>query len=406
MIVLNGKYSFAKVMLPNETHQVLEDDLALGQPYIVEKYKYLDDNTKEQIETFLNHPAFRRTNPVIMPDTHYGKGSCVGFTMKLGNYIIPNIIGVDIGCGILTAKLPIKYSDGMDLDVLDEYIRKNIPVGFNIHNNVPEINQIFREKILAVCVSLGLDINKVLRSIGTLGGGNHFIELGKDEEDCLWLTIHSGSRNLGLQVANFYQKRADELCASYFQNFGDLNFIPNTDNLSQDYLNAMMVAQRFAHENRMYMMSIIVNGFFNTEPIEIIDSVHNFIDFEDNIVRKGATPARLGQKVVIPFNMRDGLIIGEGLGNEEWNNSAPHGAGRILSRNKAKEILDLKLARDEMKTAGIYTTSVNENTLDEVAGAYKDKQLILDMIKDTVKVTNFVKPIYNLKDDTKKEKRR
>lgn len=396
MIILNGKYNFAKVMLPDYQYEGDND------------YVHLDTATKEQIVSFLNHPAFAKRKIVIMPDTHFGKGSCVGFTMDLGEYIIPNIIGVDIGCGIMATKLPINLMSEKDILDLDEFVKSEIPVGFNIHPKpidwyVDELDLEF------ACKELNLNLDKVLNSVGTLGGGNHFIEVGRDEYGYYWLTIHSGSRNLGLQVANHFQKIADDSCKLYFQDFGELNFIPAQHGVGNysGYIDYMHMAQHYANINRRTMTRIIMEGFFGTTNFEEqIDSVHNFISPDDNIIRKGATSARAGEKLVIPFNMRDGLIIAEGLGNPDWNNSAPHGAGRILSRNKAKEELNLDEAIQEMKNAGVYTTSLSQESLDEAAGAYKEKQLILDMISDTVRVTNFVKPIYNRKDNTKPQKRR
>lgn len=387
MIVLNGEYGYAKVMLPKNEHWGLDG---------LSHYDYLDDATKMQIKSFLNHPAFAKRKIVIMPDTHYGKGSCVGFTMELGDYIIPNIIGVDIGCGIMATKLG-KWDDRISLQELDKFIRNNVPSGFSIHSK-PIDWFLDGISLYPFCQYLDLDYDKAAKSIGTLGGGNHFIELGVDEDDYMWLTIHSGSRNLGLKVANYYQTKAKESCEEYFQDFGDLNFLSSNNVEKNNYLNAMSFAQHYANINRRTMTRIIMKGFFGTVNFEDqIDSVHNYIDFEDNIIRKGATSAQKGKKLVIPFNMVDGLIIGEGLGNPDWNYSAPHGAGRILSRNKAKAELSLDTAKQQMESAGVFTTSLNNDTLDEAKGAYKDKGLIIDMIKDTVEVTNFVKPVYNFK---------
>lgn len=390
MIVLNGKYNFAKVFLPKELEKNKDG---------LEVYKYLDINTQVQIETFLNHPAFLGRKIRIMPDTHFGKGSCVGFTMDLGDVVIPNIIGVDIGCGIRATKLPLKWHKYRNFTALDEFIRKNIPVGFSIRNEAPMVPVDIWEDTAEVARNLGLDEERVAKSIGTLGGGNHFIELGKDEEDFLWLTIHSGSRNFGLQVANYWQNEANQICRKFYQDFGDLNFLPAGKGLGlfSGYIDDMRVAQRYAALNREVMSNLIVQDFCGVEPLEIIDSVHNFISPEDNIIRKGATSAHEGERVVIPFNMEDGLIIGTGLGNPEWNNSAPHGAGRILSRGQAKKTLSLDDARNGMKNAGIFTTSLSQETLDEAKGAYKNPELIKEMIKDTITIDNFVKPVYNLK---------
>ncbi len=398
MIILKGKYNIAKIMLPDEW---------IWEEYNGERikghYKYLDDATKDQIQAFLNHPAFKGESIIIMPDTHYGKGSCVGFTFKLNGYVIPNIVGVDIGCGILSTKYSTNSID--DLHKFDEFIKTNIPSGFNIHQEEQGVPEHFQDELEDWVAFTGQDLNKVLRSVGTLGGGNHFIELGRDENNDIWLTIHSGSRNFGLKIAEYYQSIANAKCKRYFQDFGDLNFIP-MDNGGEEYIKAMFMAQEYAIRNRQHIQRIIQDRFIQQSWIKQIDSVHNYIDDEDSIIRKGATPAREGQEVVIPFNMEDGLIIATGKGNKDWNYSAPHGAGRILSRNKAKEELDLDVAKKGMSDAGIYTTSLTEDSLDEAKGAYKDKDLIIEMIKDTVDIVHFVKPIYNFKDSKKKETRK
>lgn len=401
MIILNGKYNFAKVMLPNDKENILVHEAVddADENEYKEVYTHLGLATQSQIESFLNHPAFRGSKIRIMPDTHYGKGSCVGFTMELGNYIIPNIIGVDIGCGILATRLPLLYSPEINLAEIDKFIRDMIPSGFDIHlgKTGEGLNSAFRDEIQETCEEVEADFNRAMNSLGTLGGGNHFIELGKDGENFLWLTIHSGSRNFGLKVATYFQERADKLCGDYFQDFGDLNFLPESSEEYHTYIDAMGVAQKFAHCNRLEMMSKIVYGYFNVQPDEIIDSVHNYIDFQDKIIRKGATAAHTEQSLVIPFNMEEGLIIGTGKENPDWNFSAPHGAGRILSRNLAKKSLSLQDAENSMKEAGVFTTSLSQETLDEAKGAYKNKDLILEMIQDTVEVNHWVKPIYNFK---------
>ena len=380
MIVLNGKINHAKVFLPKDS---------------------LDEATETQIKSFLEHPAFAGSKIRVMPDTHAGKGSCVGFTTTIMDSIIPNIVGVDIGCGIRTVKLPYQFSDGMsrDLEVFDQFIRENIPAGFSIRSIAPDVPVDWWYEIRETSMELGLDVDRVGKSIGTLGGGNHFIELGKDEEDFLWLTIHSGSRNFGLQVAKYYQNIADELCASYYQDFGDLNFIPEKSWAFNGYLDSMKVAQKYAALNREIMMNTIVQGFYGLNPLDldVIDSVHNYIDLDQKIIRKGATDANEGVRLVIPFNMEDGLIIGTGKGNPDWNYSAPHGAGRLLSRSAAKKSLSLAKAQKGMEDAGIFTTSLSADTLDEVKDAYKSKEMIVEMIEPTVSIDTWVKPVYNFK---------
>ena len=374
MITLQGKYNFAHVFTDNP-----------------------DETTVGQIIQMLNHPAFKGIQIRIMPDCHAGAGCVVGFTAELGDYIIPNVVGVDIGCGIYSWNLgKIK----IDFDYLDSEIRKNIPSGFGIrsdfYSKYNELNQFISDILSETLVELKLDNVKVLKSIGSLGGGNHFIEIGKDENEDIWLTIHSGSRNFGLQIAKYYQNKA-------------LNFIKEAiiDGIpkgmeylpikygGKEYLEKMKIAQKFAHYNRVVMGKIIIESILKSEIKENVFSVHNYIDFKDNIIRKGAIRSYEKEDVVIPFNMRDGLIIGTGKSSKKWNFSAPHGAGRIMSRSKAKELIDLDKFKESMK--GIYTTSISKSTLDESPFVYKDKDEIINAISETVDIKHFVKPIYNFK---------
>lgn len=394
MIIMKGKYNIAKIFLPEDQ---------------------FEEMTKNQIQTFLNHPAFKGNPICIMPDTHAGIGGVIGFTFEMNNYVVPNVVGVDIGCGVSSYNLG---QISIDLQKLDLFINKNIPSGFHLNNHKNP-----QEKLKSHLKVLDEDFEKYYRlegaleditnkinpkkyndfcnSIGSLGGGNHFIELGKDDNDNLWLTVHTGSRNFGLQVANYHQNKAKLLLKQFFiedDRYKYLEFLP-LNNGGNDYLNDMKWAQRYASLNREVILSRIVKGAFKEvyDRKNTVESIHNYIDYDTNMIRKGAISAKLDEKVVIPFNMEDGLIIGKGLGNKEWNYSAPHGAGRILSRTKAKEILNLDDAKKSMSEKGIYTTSLNLDTVDEVKGAYKDKDMIIEAIKDTVKITNFVKPIYNFK---------
>lgn len=414
MIILKGKYNVAKVMLPDDTEQIYEEINGNKFP-LGRRYKYLDLATQDQIQQFLNHPACAGRTMAIMPDTHYGKGSCVGFTfpMEETSPVIPNMVGVDIGCGIYSVKVgnanllgKIEFAD------LDKFIRNSVPAGFSVHVNRNErelldLAQRFDEHLLDDIEFVSYDIDNLgglsrfQESLGTLGGGNHFLELGEDEAGDMWLTVHSGSRNFGLQVANYFQQKARKQLQDFFIDrdlYKDSEFLPAGYG-KDEYLEDMYIAQRYAHVNRMMMLQKIVEGFFHQTLLEenVWQSVHNYINPYDNIIRKGAVSAYEGERVVIPFNMEDGLILGYGKGNAEWNFSAPHGAGRILSRNKAKEVLSLDEAKRGMEKAGIFTTSLSVETLDEAKGAYKSKDLILEMIKDTVDVVNFVKPVYNFK---------
>lgn len=370
MITMNGKYNSANIMID-----------------------VIDETTKEQIQNFLNNPAFANTYIAIMPDCHAGSGSCIGFTMKMNDYIIPNIVGVDIGCGMLSRKFAV---ENIDLPKFDGFIKKYIPSGFSINNNLSVENNWFTYDVEKVCENIGLeDYKKALRAIGSLGGGNHFIEIGKDSNNYYWVTIHSGSRNFGLKVANYYQSVAKKNLEKYFikDQYKQLEFLLVTEKDGQDYIRDLKIAQKFASLNRLEMMNRITE-YLGYGSLQEIESVHNFIG-DDNIIRKGATPARKDELVIIPFNMRDGLAICKGLGNSKYNYSAPHGAGRILSRTKAKETLSVVTFKEQMQ--GIYTTTANNETIDESPEAYKDKQIILDNIKETIEIVDFVKPVYNFK---------
>ncbi len=348
-----------------------------------------------------------------MPDIHAGSGSVIGTTVELGDKVIPNVIGVDIGCGMLSCKIDIK---NIDFKSLDEYINKNIPSGFSINNSIKSMNLVLMQDIIDTCEDIHLDTDRVLKSIGTLGGGNHFIEVGKDEEGFLWITIHSGSRNFGLQIAKYHQKKAEGLTR---KGFYDIKSIPpkdrqnfksalksKNDNAPKGmeyligesatlYFKHMKVAQRYASTNRDIMMLGILE-FLNCQTLEDIESVHNYIDFYDNVIRKGAISAKENELVVIPWNMRDGLIIGKGKGNPDWNFSAPHGAGRNMSRTKAKENIRLEEFQESMK--GIYSSSIVPSTIDESPMAYKDHKEVEKYLSESVDIIHRVKPEYSFKD--------
>lgn len=407
--------------------------------------KIFTDNVEStaiyQIQTLMDQPAFADCKIRIMPDVHAGKGCVIGFTADLGDKVIPNIVGVDIGCGMLSVCLG---KIDIDYEWLDQLIREQIPSGRNVHDHpscgVPlEQLRCFRQL---------RNVDWIERSMGTLGGGNHFIEIDENGAGYKILIIHSGSRNLGKQVAEIYQKKAidsvyeqdicrkrDKIIETY-KRFGreneiskaleelkktykqrkeqipkDLCYLTGDDR--QDYLHDMKICQRFARLNRMKMAIVIqkaIEDRYGVKPFSHADlqkmigesattlcfeTIHNYIDFDTNIVRKGAISAKEGELLLIPLNMRDGCIIGRGKGNPDWNYSAPHGAGRVMSRRRAREILSVDEFKDRM--AGIYTTSINEQTIDESPMAYKPAQEILDSIEDTVEVVEIIKPVYNFK---------
>lgn len=387
MIVYKGKYNSANVMLN-------EDEM--------------EEETKKQIQGFLNHPAFAHTYIAIMPDCHAGAGAVIGYTAKMNGYVIPNVCGVDIGCGLGTYKLgqgffeedPKFYLLSAPLQRLDAFIKKRIPSGF-ARRREPPISKYDESvvDIIQLANKIELDSYDVLCQLGTLGGGNHFIEVNRDPEGNSWLVIHSGSRNFGLKIATYYQDKAKELMKKMFiekEEYKNLEFLP-LDMGGSEYMEAMKIAQEFASSNRKLMAKMILEDVFklDIDKVETIESVHNYINFDDNIVRKGAIQALSGQRVVIPLNMRDGSLIGVGKGNPKWNFSAPHGAGRVLSRKKAKETLSLDQYKTEM--SGVFTSCISQDTLDESPMAYKDKEMIMQAIGETVDIEFQMKPVYNFK---------
>lgn len=347
----------------------------------------LDDTTRSQIQGFVNNPSFHSSYIAIMPDCHAGAGSCIGFTMQMNDRVIPDVVGVDIGCGMLSAKFDTEYVDRV---AFDNFIKETIPAGFSIHDDMHPHSHCF----VRVAERVGADVSRMGRSIGTLGGGNHFIEAGYGADEKLWVTIHSGSRNFGLQIAKHHGAVAKALCQKWGADTRGIPFLLVDSPEGQQYLADQQIGVEYAHLNRMAMLRQISS--FCGKPVEIIESVHNFID-DTGMIRKGATPAHEGQKVIIPFNMRDGLAICRGKGSEKYNNSAPHGAGRILSRSRAKAELDVDYFKEDMRLAGVYTTTATEHTLDESPDAYKDMAVILENIKETVDVIEMIKPVYSFK---------
>jgi len=367
MKIIQGIYNIAKVMIDE-----------------------IDETTQEQIQTFLNHPAFSKKRIVIMPDCHAGNGSCIGFTMQLGDYIMPQVVGVDIGCGMLAVNFGVREVDPSELDT---FIKSSIPSGHEI-NDEPYKDM---EDVKCICKIIDTEYRKVLRAVGSLGGGNHFIEADKDEDNNLWIVIHSGSRNFGKRVADYYQSQARKLLKQFFiEPQLDMEFIPISCSLAQDYLVAMQVAQRYASVNRYEMMRRIAD-FIGGCAQDVVQSVHNYIDFEDNIIRKGAIRAHDGERCIIPFNSAEGSVICRGKGNKDWNYSAPHGAGRLMSRSKAFDTLDYKVYQAILANNNVYSTTANSSTIDEAPMAYKPADMILTAIEPTVEIIKRLKPFYNFK---------
>ena len=342
-----------------------------------------------QIQALCNQPFAAGSKIRIMPDVHTGKGCTIGTTMTVGEYVVPNLVGVDIGCGMDVVLLKEKR---INLPTLDSFISRNIPHGRDVrekpHRNSERID-------LSELECFGsIDTRRALESIGTLGGGNHFIEVDRDEEENLYLVIHAGSRNLGLQVAEYYQKLAYESVGGRSQNEipFELAYLSGEDR--DRYLHDMAIMQRYAALNRQTIRDCILDAMKLHEE-DFFTTVHNYIDLEHGILRKGAVSAREGERLLIPLNMRDGALICVGLGNDDWNQSAPHGAGRLFSRTQAESSFTLSAFKKSM--AGIYTTTVSQDTLDECPMAYKDPQTIISAIGDTVRIEKQIRPIYNFK---------
>lgn len=380
----------------------------------------IENEAVEQIKILCNQEFITGSKICIMPDVHSGAGCTIGTTMTITDKVIPNLVGVDIGCGMETVMIADKE---IDLEKLDKLIYEKIPSGHNIRKTPHElINEIDLNQLR--CTG-HVKMDRAIRSIGTLGGGNHFIEAGKDEEGNIYITVHSGSRHLGLEVANYYQKMGYKALNKVSDVDIDktieqlksegrekeinkiikeikkqiITDIPPTlayvsEELFDDYIYDMKLIQRFAVLNRKAMMDEIIKGL-GAEVIEEFTTIHNYIDTDMMILRKGAVSAKKGEKLLIPINMRDGSLICMGKGNEDWNYSAPHGAGRLMSRTKAKKTFELKNFKKEME--GIYTTSVNKDTLDECPMAYKAMEDIIKNIGDTVDIVKRIIPIYNFK---------
>lgn len=382
--------------------------------------KVVEDEAIEQIRRMCDYEFTEGSRIRIMPDVHAGKGCTIGTTMTVTDKAVPNIVGVDIGCGMYTVTLG---KGDIDFEKLDEAAHF-VPSGMNVWEGRQE-----RFDLTALrCYRSLRDTKRLERSLGTLGGGNHFIEVDRAEDGTNYLVIHSGSRNLGKQVAGIYQQLAIDLNKgkeTYFQERDaiireykaagrrkeiqaaleaiswnkreatmpeDLCFLYGS--YLEDYLFDVEICQTFARRNREKIAEVLLDrtGMSGTDSFH---TIHNYIDTEEMILRKGAIAAHEGEKVLIPINMRDGSVLAVGKGNPEWNYSAPHGAGRIMSRKKAKENLDMDDYKREME--GIYTTSVNEATLDEAPMAYKSLGDIIDVIKESVTVIDIMKPIYNFK---------
>lgn len=364
MIELKGKYASAKVFTD-----------------------VVDQESISQVISLLNQPYAEGSRVRMMPDVHAGAGCTVGTTMTIRDKICPNLVGVDIGCGMETIRIREKR---MELQKLDKLIRAEIPSGFAIRNRAHRYAK--EMNLEELHCAKHVDILRAEKSIGTLGGGNHFIEADQDEEGNLYIVVHSGSRRLGLEIAEYYQNAGYNALPEGVYVPYPLAYVEGE--LMARYLHDMRIAQNFAQLNRRAMMDIIVKGM-GLHVEEQFTTVHNYIDLEHGILRKGAVSAQAGEKLLIPINMRDGSLICIGKGNDEWNCSAPHGAGRLMSRSQAKQSFTVSEYKKQME--GIYTTSVSRGTLDECPMAYKPMEAIVENIGPTADIQAVIKPIYNFK---------
>lgn len=400
----------------------------------------VDDNAIAQIKELLSIDVFSDKKIRIMPDVHAGSGCVIGFTGDLGDKVIPNIVGVDIGCGMRILKLG--KLDNIDFHAFHQHIRDNVPSGMIVREDrlgfkplVGEEMEIYREARQIVtslyCYRDLKDSGRINKAIGSLGGGNHFIELDRDDDGNVYLVIHTGSRNLGKQVADLYQAKAvkhltegaDELEANIRRTIDEYkaagrraelqavikemrrqarNVAPSLPvdlcyvegEAREQYLHDMRLCQRWAVLNRRLISLLLMKFFPDVTVLDEFESVHNYIS-DDNIIRKGSISAAVGEKCIIPLNMRDGSLLCTGKGNPDWNCSAPHGAGRVLSRSQAYE--KITMADFEASMTGIYSESVTESTRDESPMAYKPTSEIIANIGDTVSIDAIIRPIFNFK---------
>ncbi|MBQ1533585.1 MAG: RtcB family protein [Erysipelotrichaceae bacterium] len=383
----------------------------------------VEETALQQLQTLCDMEIYRDSRIRIMPDVHAGAGCTIGTTMTLKGAVTPNMVGVDIGCGMETVMIKERE---IDFEKLDQLIHEQIPSGMNVRDRKhPNADKTEVDKLR--CINDVSHLEKELNAIGTLGGGNHFIEVDKDDEGNLYIVIHSGSRHLGKEVAEIYQAKAYRQTNGITREeirkkINDLksqgrkqeiegilmqmkqeqtNDIPKdlsylTGDLFDDYIHDMKIMQEFADINRKTMMQIIVEGMGFTVADQFT-TIHNYIDTENMILRKGSVSAQKGEKLLIPINMKDGSLICIGKGNPDWNCSAPHGAGRIMSRSEAFRSLSVEEFKKQME--GIYSSTVNRNTLDESPMAYKDMKDIVKNIAPTADIIRTIKPIYNFKAD-------
>ena len=378
MEIIKGAYSEAHIFTTNNS------DTAL------------DQYARAQLQMICDNESSKGCLIRVMPDVHPGKVGTIGLTMTIGDRIIPNLIGIDIGCGMTLAEIKGKKVEGQKLDTV---IRDCVPAGFNIRRKPHRLSEDFPFSELKCADHIRTD--KARLSLGTLGGGNHFIEVDKDDDNNLYIVIHTGSRHLGKEVTEYYINEGQKLLKDKGLDIPyEITWLEGE--LKDDYLHDMQVVQTFATLNRQIILDELVKGM-KWKVLDKYECIHNYVDatpetletFHDPMLRKGAISAKTDEKVIIPINMRDGIILGTGLGNKDWNCSAPHGSGRIMKREDVKNSFTVSSFKSEMK--GIYSSCIGKDTLDEAPFAYRQITEIADVISDTVKIDKIIRPVYNFK---------
>ena len=373
MITIYGNYTNAVVYTTN------------NEEYAIDEY------ARKQIQIICNHPSSAGSKIRVMPDVHPGKVGTIGLTMTVGDSLLPSLVGVDIGCGMTIAKIKAK---NIEYQKLDTVIREHVPSGGKTRKTAHKLSHTINLGKLH-CYK-AINEPKVNLSIGTLGGGNHFIEVDKDSDNAFYLVIHSGSRHLGMEVTEYYLKEGQKQSQMKKQGHAPYEMTCLEGDLLQSYFHDLAITQDYARINREAMIDEIIRGM----KWRILDSytcIHNYVDFSKElpVLRKGAIRANADEKVIIPINMRDGIILGTGLGNENWNCSAPHGSGRIYKRSDVKEHHTVSEFKEAMK--GIHSVCVNKDTLDESPFAYRKLEDIVNVIGETVTIDKIIKPVYNFK---------
>jgi len=361
--------------------------------YTTDNEEYaIDMYARKQLQMLCNHPSAEGCKIRVMPDVHPGKVCTIGLAMTTGNSLLPNLVGADIGCGMTIAKIKAEH---IEFQKLDTVIREHVPCGGSVRKTAHKTG--YSIKLEDLLCYKSIDSTKALLSIGTLGGGNHFIEIGRDDGGDFYIVIHSGSRHTGLEVTEYYLKKGQHEKHMQKQGgFASYEMTCLSGNLLEEYLHDLGIMQEFAAKNREAILDEIARGM-KWKVTDSYTCIHNYVDFSGNVpvLRKGAISAKKDEKVVIPINMRDGVILGTGLGNEDWNCSAPHGAGRIYRRSEVKEHYTVSEFKKAME--GIHSVCINKDTLDESPFAYRKIDDIINVIGDTVRVDKVIKPVYNFK---------